>query len=180
MSEANVGREYHQFHDSFEEMFAFCTQRLAVNAGSARSIKDSFKNSKSWFGGAESGEAMLDLISNGWPAYADQVRRTSMQLNATMELSTVEAMMIDVRRRKRRRGDQGDTLDMQRVWNGELDKAWERPVRTPRRAPSQRYATVFIDIGALGSRNAYDGIWRAACAMRVCDLLTTAGLSTEI
>jgi len=176
------GNEYHQWHESFEAMEDWCRKAMPRNSGNVRAYTTQVVNvtrGYSWFGAADA-RAVLDNIGQGWPENAELVRKAANELDAGLALGTVEAMTMEVRKRKRRRMDYGDTLDMQRVWGGELDRAWERPVRHPKLAPTQRYATVFVDTSTPARMGASQGMWRAACAVRICDLLTCAGLATEI
>jgi hypothetical protein len=175
------GNEYHQWFDSFEELIAELpklSERQPANIATLRSGMDD--TSERWLGHSKGPVAHMGLIRDGWPEYADAVRAAARVIEAGLDLSTVTAMTMDVRRRKRMRRDSGDTLHMTRVWSGDLEHAWDKPERTPRRSPSQRYATVYIDLVAASYRKAGEGIWRAACAAKLNDLFTSAGISTEV
>jgi hypothetical protein len=180
--EARVDGEYHCWFESFEEYERVAPGMIQRANASEYHLLQNYRRDESWLGiGADGTYAkMMDKVRNGWNEYRVKVQELADQIKEGLEIGTVEAMQMDVRKRKRRRSDQGDTLDMQRVWNGELDRAWERPERVPRRAPSQRYATIYLDLSAAARHSAHAGIYRAACAMSICDLLTVAGFATEI
>lgn len=130
-----------------------------------------------WFG--VSGWKALDAmqkIQRGWPEMLVKLRSMLDKLPRDIE---VAHSVVETRRRKRQRSDHGDTLDMHRVWGGQLDTAWERPMRVPRLNVSQRHASVFINLGARASEGE-DLLWRAAAAMLICDILQRAGRSVEI
>jgi hypothetical protein len=176
------GNEYHQWFDSFEELALELPKMMERVPGNQRilSISREWIRDVNWLGHLGGARQHLQYIMSGWPQYAEAVRDAAKTIEATLDLSTVTAMTMDVRRRKRMRRESGDMLHITRVWNGDLEHAWDRPERVPRRAPSQRYATVFIDITAASYRKAKDGVWRAACAMKLNDLFTAVGISTEV
>lgn len=173
------GREYHIWFNSFEEMERELPKYNERQLRNQQELRDT-PTGTYWFGHDKGFDGHLKLVRDGWPQYADVVRAVSQRIEANLDLSTVQAMTTDVRRRKRMRRDSGDTLHMTRVWNGDLDHAWDRPERVPRRAPSQRYATIYVDLSSSAIRNASEGIWRAACAMKINDLFTSAGIATEV
>jgi hypothetical protein len=184
MSEdTKVNGEYHIWFDSFEE---FERELPAMIARKNQLMYDSLKGSgfasggTRWWGHSEGYQGMMKRLREGWSEYLTEVRVAEQLMDLHMELGTAEVIVKDVRRRKRHRRDMGDSLDMHRVWSGDLEHAWERPERVPRRAPSERYATVYVDLAAASMRDARDGIWRAAATMKICDLFTASGISTEI
>lgn len=180
------GREYHVWFDSFEEMEAELPKMAERRPENRTKLMSVFREgqlssaSVRRYGHSDGPAGMLKRIRDGWPEYARSVYDVAGRLEANLELSTVRAMTMDVRRRKRMRRDSGDTLHMTRVWSGDLEHAWDRPERTPRRAPSQRYATVYIDLAAASMREAREGVWRAACAAKINDVFTSAGIATEV
>jgi hypothetical protein len=180
------GREYHIWFESFEEMEAEMpkmAERRPENRTTllqAIACRRTEMDGRRWWGHSDGHVGMLKRIREGWPEYAQVVHDCAKRLEAHLELSTVRAMTMDVRRRKRARRESGDMLHMTRVWNGDLEHAWDRPERTPRHAPTQRYATVYVDLAASANRNANDGIWRAVAAAKINDLFTSAGVATEV
>lgn len=129
-----------------------------------------------WFG-CDDGVTAMQKVKDGWPEmYA---RLLSMWGDVKPELK-LSPSNVKIRRRKRHRKDYGDTLDMGRVWNGELDKAWERPERTYRLTASQRHAIIYIDLGTTCAEKADSVLWRSAAAILICDLLQATGRAVEI
>lgn len=178
-----IDNQYHQWHESIEEMNAWCDKAIGRHHLNRIAFDRTVLNrqERGWFGfGCWQASDVLQRLEYGWPEYEAAVSAASEKLEAHLTLDTTVAMTMEVRKRKRRWMEQGDTLDIHRVWGGELDRAWQRPVRFPKLSPTQRYATIFIDIGTLASRAPDEGVWRAALAMRVCDLLTSMGIATEI
>ena len=179
---AGGAAEYHIWFDSLEEMHAELPAMIRRhNLEASHQLTTWGMSNDAWFGfGINSYTEMTTKIRDGWPEYAELLGKRAAELDAALDLETVRAMTIDVRKRKRHRMDQGDTLDLPRVWNGDLDHAWERPVRVPRRSASQRYVTIYLDVSAAAMRNARDAVWRAIAAKKITDLFTSAGFSTEI
>ena len=136
------------------------------------------QKSSAWFGGGvRTPKEAMQKIKDGWPEMLQ--RLNDMWGDERPELS-LAASVVKVRRRKRHRKDYGDTLDMQRVWNGQLDTAWERPEREHRLTATQRHATLYIDMGTTCGTSADATLWRAAAAMLICDILVQAGRAVEI
>jgi hypothetical protein len=132
---------------------------------------------QNWVGCDSYAEA-LGYLQNGWPAMLKKMR----EMMGTMAIDTVTlaASHTMLRRRKRKHSDTGDMLSMPRVWSGELDRAWERPVRVPQLVATQRHATLYIDLGCSYTVTAEQALWRGAAAMYICDLLQRSGRSVEI
>lgn len=81
-------------------------------------------------------------------------------------------------KRKVHRSDHGDELDMQRVWQGDLDRAWSRAKRTHTTAASR----VFIGICAgLSYGTKSDAVaWRGVAALALCDALESNGYVVRV
>lgn len=82
------------------------------------------------------------------------------------------------RRRKPRRGAQGDDLDMQRVWQGDLEHAWTEVKREQTVGP----ARVLIAVNVAGSAcvDAAEFACRGAAALALASALQTAGFTVSI
>lgn len=184
------GREFHIWYDSLEELKSTVDDQIErCNGPVWRSYvhrtnrrPDSFRTNHygtRWFGVPTFDEAK-SKTDNGWPELRDMLYPIIEKLKARVDLASVEAVTIATRRRKRQRQDYGDSLDMHRVWGGHLDTAWERPVRRNILTPTQRYATIFADLGMLASAGFTAGLWRAAAAYCMYEMLTRMGISTEI
>jgi hypothetical protein len=129
-----------------------------------------------WFG-TNGAQSAMQKVRDGWPEMLAIL--TSMLSKIEKELPPA-ASKVTVRRRKRHRMDYGDTLDMQRVWNGDIGRAWERPIKESRLNISQQHVTVFVNLASAAWETAQELLWRAAAAYRICDALQSAGRSVEI
>lgn len=129
-----------------------------------------------WWG-AKSYADVQHKITNGWP----ELRERLLKMMDGIELDLPQFPTAStVRRRKRFRGDQGDSLDMGRVWNGQLDTAWERPKRTEKQANSTKRITVAFDVTANAVVSNDMAMWRAALCTLLVDSLARAGRIFEI
>lgn len=81
-------------------------------------------------------------------------------------------------RRRRVKGDHGDAVDMQAVYRGSLDKAWQRCVRQNRSGPRQ--VTIVCNLSCNAHIEASTLFWRGASALRVAEALTEAGYAVAI
>lgn len=129
-----------------------------------------------WWG-ANSYDDVQEKIRTGWPELRQKLERMMYGIELALPQYPTAAT---VRRRKRHRDDHGDSLDMGRVWNGQLDTAWERPVRTEREAQSTKRVTLAFDVTANASVNNDMAMWRAALCMLLVDSLARAGRTLEI
>lgn len=126
--------------------------------------------------------------TGGFSAFERKTREGWPELRATLErkLSDVELEVprfpsqTETRRRKRHRGEHGDTLNMAKVWNGDLEHAWERPVREVRVAPNTKCITLLFEVGAHCGITNDQAMWRAALCMLLVRSLAQAGRTFEI
>jgi len=114
-------------------------------------------------------EACKQLVTQPFPVGVARVLKASSELQPPTPRN---------RRRKPVRADAGDELDLDRVWQGELDRAW----RTCRREVSTGPSRVLIEanIAASCNVNAEAMAWRGAAALALADQLSLAGYMVEI
>lgn len=92
--------------------------------------------------------------------------------------AAIEAPEAVTVRRRPRWEDQGDEVDMQRVWAGNLDHAWRRTRRTAVLGPSR--VRIAVPIYGYGGMSSMVLAWRGVCGVALADRLTEAGHSVEI
>lgn len=172
-----VGNEYHQWYDSYEEMAILVPElckRNTHNQASSKACRD-----PQWLG-VQSRDKMRSLVAHGWPAYRNSMNQCIRILNESVSTELASSALTMSRRRKRKRSDYGDTLDIHRVWSGELDRAWERPVKKFTHSFSQKYLTLFVNLTGASMQRSEDGVWRSAVAAVICDVYIRAGYNVEI
>jgi hypothetical protein len=170
-----VSYEWNSFEDFIPDLVeirkkdpAIYTRTIACGQG--------FNAAQRWWG-ANSYDDVQEKIRAGWPELRQKLER--MMYGIELELP-VYPTASTVRRRKRHRDDHGDSLDMGRVWNGQLDTAWERPVRTEKEATSTKRVTLAFDVTANASVSNDMAMWRAALCMLLVDSLAKAGRTLEV
>jgi len=112
--------------------------------------------------------ALRKVLAEGWPEGVAKLEKIALR-----ELNSPASV-----RRRRIRGDQGDEVDMQAVWRGDLSRAWMRTRRQSR--TGVRSITLVIDLCAAWNVTADKLFWRGASALRLASELLTAGYNVAI
>jgi hypothetical protein len=125
-----------------------------------------------WYGAdCDTGNDVQKLVAAGWP---EGMKRLTQLRD---KITTIELTPTD-RRRRLRRSDSGDDLDIHAVYGGRLDIAWTTAQRVNMQGPQH------IDIAAnmicSGGEHADVLFWRGAAAVVLSDILETAGYVTRI
>jgi hypothetical protein len=115
--------------------------------------------------------ALLNFVLGGWPAGVEQLRGALGDLEV--------ASMFTRHRRKRRRGDQGDELDIHRVYRGDLSNAWQRMGRAEKPGAGKP-VTVVCNLGAHSGIDADQLFWRGATAIHLAEVLMQRGHPVQI
>lgn len=123
-----------------------------------------------WFGIEGGCKAVERAIAQGWP---EGVERMEQALNGF----EAPPQPVSVRRRMSR-SDMGDSVDMGRIWRGELATAWFRCAPRDSRAPKR--ITIACPVWDNCHVDAARLFWRGAAALVLADLLTVAGYAVEI
>lgn len=109
-------------------------------------------------------EARRALASPLFPQGVARIERLAAKINAPLPVSV---------RRVARRAPQGDELDMQRVWNGELDTAWREMKRAARVGPAR--VLIAVNASISGGESAETLAWRGVAALALAEALLGAG-----
>lgn len=177
--------EYHVWFDSMEELDEDLKKiQLPENAVRYRHFLTrqgaGGYTPAHWLGGLSTGLEVLEKVRYGWPEMLARLQPIVAQLRTSLELDSVTPMGIEMRRRKRHRSDHGDSIDMHRVWGGQLDKAWERPIKVQRMQMTERYATLYSDLSVQHFVHTDHTLWRAAAMFCCVEVLTRMGINTEV
>jgi hypothetical protein len=124
-------------------------------------------NPNRWYG-APSFAVLQERLTKGWSEGVERLMKIAIR-----DFDTVSI------RRRRYRTDQGDELDMQAVWRGDMSRAWTR-TRRQSRAGGVRTVTIVCNLGGSASTDSSELFWRGASALRLADALTTAGYNVAI
>ena len=112
---------------------------------------------------------MTRLMREGW--------ENGVNLMSEVE-SQIELPQARSLKRRRIRSDQGDDVDMQRIYSGNLDTAWSKMKRQFCRGPMR--LRIVIDAISIGGVDADDMKWQGVAAMKLTDVLTAAGYSVQV
>jgi hypothetical protein len=129
-----------------------------------------YEGESDWmYGSARNLDGMMARINDGWPEAVERIN----SMNNGDGLTAPESL-----RRRRVWSDQGDTLDIHRVYAGRIDGAWQRTARRSLRAP--RTVRIIASIAGSCAQSEENFFWRGAAVARLSDMLTQAGYSVEI
>lgn len=156
-----------KWFDSVDSVMELAATTTLENLGDYMRTEDTHSTKRH---GVSSPDKVRRVIRDGWP---DGVARTMTAFD-TLKFDTVST---DMRRRKKR-GDQGDWLDMQAVYSGNLSKAWTRTGRSKRVA--SRTINLLVDLAISWETDADVLFWRGAAALYLSDALTRCGYSVGI
>ena len=94
------------------------------------------------------------------------------------DLATPELIVQSIRRRVHY-GEQGDELDIHRVYRGEFDKAW-RYTKKQKALGGSRNITILVNLGANCNITSEDLGWRGIASLKIADTLTNAGYNVRL
>jgi hypothetical protein len=153
-------------HDS---LTAACAVR--PSAKNARKFADTQGNrGEHWYGPETNGTAdgTAALYRGGWIDGARRIAEMPVAVN-------VPPTSV---RRRRVWADQGDTVDMPRVYAGNLDTAWQATRRQQR--VTTRRVTIVTPISIMCNQSIDQLYPRGAAALKLADVLSEAGYSVAI
>ena len=125
-----------------------------------------------WYGaGCNTGEDVAKTMMAGWQEGRDRMNELRDQIG--------DVDLVPVSRKRRLvRAASGDTLDIHKVWSGNLDTAWRTPRRLTRVSPNR------IDLCAnmicAGYEHSDVLFYRGAAAAVLSDLLEQAGFMVRL
>jgi len=142
--------------------------RFNINRFRRSLEKHRFSGEKWW--GVASLDKFKELVENGWEEGAKKVKEVEKSLP---EIPILKAMRPTLVRR-----EYGDVIDMQSVYMGDLDHAWEGLHRGTRRA-DLRY-TIYASIGNNHTVHGNDFFYPMALAISWANRLISAGQTVRI
>lgn len=122
----------------------------------------------------------LEKALAGDPELGKTIQSMWAQLDqATGKKLVSYEQQIQVSKRRRIRSDFGDELDIHKVYQGQLDRAWSRTERVVIDS-KHTLVTLFVDIGGNVGVDAVDALWRAVTTTRLVSELEAAGKSVKV
>lgn len=160
--------------DSVQAVWSYAQREPQLPANRER--HSDIKNSRSgrgvsWFG-VNTAQEVFETKENGWSAGAKRVQSFADQIKA--DIPVPHSI-----RRKIKWSDQGDSLDIHRVWSGRISQAWESHPRQ-RSITGQQTVTIFSQIFQTRATHSDYGFYRGAAVLALADLLIEAGYNVEI
>lgn len=164
--------------DSLSAIIDYAAMPLTARA--SREAQNMMRRSRNapddadWYGMTEGAKVSpnqyaADMLTNGWK---EGVERMQAAIQAITPPPSTNA------RRRSIWSDAGDSLDMQRVYSGQLDSAWRTCTRQSARAP--RPVTIWLPMALPSISNQAVIFWRGAAVSVLADALQHAGYSVAV
>lgn len=119
------------------------------------------------------------LLGDG-ELYSAKLRPMVDELNQNLGTNTATYIQqVKKAKRIRTKDIYGDELDIHRVYQGQLDKAWDRRKRVESNE-KMNLITIVVDIGGLGGDPVVESLWRAAATLKIVSDYEAAGKSIKI
>ena len=144
-----------------------------ANKLNERNQKDSERRGDDidWWGVRGGYNEVKKLVACGWNDGMEK---------ALTALHTLNIPRLKTMRRRKVRSDFGDHLDMQAVYGGNLDRAWESTHREAGVMQQGQTVTLAVDLGANCDVEAGRMFWRGAAATVLCDELQKSGRNVRV
>ena len=126
---------------------------------------------ESWWGWSGGFDNLKRLMSTGWKTGAMKIEENLKILDLPIVMGV---------RRKRKRGAFGDSIDMQSVYAGSLDRAWETTERVRSTNTGTNNAVVIVEVAVASRVGSHEAFWRGAAAVAVTDMLQRSGRSVML
>lgn len=125
----------------------------------------------SWYGIGNSAKETIECIRTGWPE--------GLKL-AQEALQLIEIPKVRSSKRRRVQRDFGDHFDIQRMYSGQLDRAWQSTEKDRSVNIGSHNAIIIVELSTSASIDAPDAFWRGAAAVMIADMLQSAGRNVKI
>ena len=177
----NNERDNNQIVVDYESASAICAAATADYGNHNKAGIDYWNNrtgdcEMEWMGlngfardGETSLAATVRAVREGFPKGAELIH----SLGQTIEPPVTQSI-----RRRCVWADFGDEVSMDRVYSGNLDTAWRRPVKRMSVGPSK--VRIVVDSIASGGMDSERMAWRGVAASKLADSLTEAGYAVEV
>lgn len=141
----------------------------------AKPRRDPRANFRGWLG-AGTIEELERYVKDGWPALEKLMLDMLGQVELPEQLTKPELS----KRRKRRRADFGNELDIHAVYQGRCDRAWDQTHVEQLIATGNKTSHICINLSAPSGMSFDAAMWRGALALRIYETLTMLGRSVSI
>lgn len=121
--------------------------------------------------GCNSREELDNMLRSGWP---EGVKKAE-ELGGSLQVPRLRNI-----RRLKKRSDFGDHVDMQMIYSGQLDIAWQKSQRENSPNKTGNAITLLVNIDENCSVSAEEMFWSGAVAIRLIDMLIQTGRNIRI
>lgn len=125
--------------------------------------------SRKWIGFSSYND-FLHKLEHGWPEAIEKVK----------ELGLKELPLIKTKRRRKKKADFGEEIDMQAVYSGDLDTAWSSFERVDAELTGFNNVTILVNMSTSCHVRASNSFWKGAAASILTRDLTLMGKNVEI
>lgn len=115
-------------------------------------------------------------VRDGWP----EMEQAMLGMLDQIELPAFLARPELTKKRKRRKADSGNELDIHAVYQGRSDRAWDQTYTQHLMSHGNKTAHICINLSAVNTMDFKEAMWRGALALRIYDALTRLGRSVAI
>lgn len=170
--------QYRRHYDSVEEFCAvvpsetnaaFIQDEMVLRSTPRCPSNKHIRNLRTDWYGVPTYQDVERVVRDGWPE--GLARMEEMLKHEIPQLVGIK--------RKLRRGDHGDEIDIHAVNRGQLDRAWSRRART-HALNGHGHKTILFNNMTRSDIKAETLFWRGAAMVKVSDALTEAGYDVEI
>lgn len=150
----------------------YVSQPYRVTQDRVKEILTQCSRDRHWWGVFRNGHEVLNrLKGEGWQEGVDEIEQ---KLRA-LQLPTARSV-----RRKRVFRGQGDVVDMQRVYNGQLDRAWQTTQRFRSTNAGSNNVIIAMHTTTTCNTDADDVFWRTAVAVSLGQTLAASGRNVQL
>ena len=159
------------FYNSVAAFIAAADEPAINPENESERIDQRAQTKSDWYGLASDGgfDDVCRIVNNGWTDGASRMQTIANDLTMPEIKSS---------RRRVRWSGEGDDIDMQRVYAGQIDQAWRQSRRVSMRQPG--HYRIVIDVAHLSNISASDMFWPGAAGIVLADCLAQAGHNVEI
>lgn len=158
---------YQVWYESLEDVLS----EQISDANKDNSDSPSNKSFSMSWDGCKSLEELRDMLKFGW--------KEGVQKAEELEGSLKVPRLKNIRRVKKR-SDFGDHVDMQMIYSGQLDLAWQKSQRENSPNQTGNAITLLVSIDENCSKSSDEMFWSGAVAIRLIDMLILTGRSVRV
>lgn len=155
----------------FDSVVDFCSLRTHPANAAYKLDKDrnAYLCSK-WYGVPSLQDALRVCDTETWP---EGVARMQRELDLMLDIPPPRSI-----KRRATWSDQGDSLDIHKVYSGQLDTAWRKTSRRAR--PASQSIVLIAPMTISRHEHADKAFWCGAAIIKLCDVLMQVGYNVSI